>query len=197
MGSYQIRHPPGGIHCSQCYVWIHCRTGRSFFTDSLAARLIRRHVGLLPRPKTPFEQICNNILTYYTYIYIPGTCLSSCFGFEPFKRRTALSIQNKGHLGSRYETITQVWNIYESWVVHSTPPKTNTVINMENHKKLMVGTVDVFSFSKWACSGSIGFQSLRHFLLGSYCSFRSHRYIVSSVPLKPSPDSSLPSGRLT
>ena len=31
---------------------------------------------------------------------LPGTCLSSSFGFEPSKR-PALSVQNKGHLGSR------------------------------------------------------------------------------------------------
>ena len=35
------------------------------------------------------------------YIYIPGTGLSSILGFEPSKKK-ALSIQNKGHLGSRY-----------------------------------------------------------------------------------------------
>ena len=52
---------------------------------------------------------------YMTYMYIPGTCFSSILGFERSKKK-AFSIQNRGHLGSRYMSF------------NSTSPKANPTI---------------------------------------------------------------------
>ena len=79
--------------------------------------------GIVAEAKDAFRtDLQQHINILYIYIYLEPVC-PLVLGLNPSKEGPPLSIQNKGHLGSRYETITQVWNIYESWVVHSTPPK--------------------------------------------------------------------------